>query len=106
MASSSKWGSYFQQTLAGVESRLDTILVGDEVPRPNQTTTKPTVASTVDGKPESGGMTRPYLEEWAYTDMVSFRITAELITLECKQRSTSGASCSGYCSQKVRRSKN
>ena len=28
----SKWGSFFQQAVAGVESRLDTILADDERP--------------------------------------------------------------------------
>jgi TATA element modulatory factor len=54
--SSSRWGSFLQQAVAGVESRLDTILAeGDEAttPAPARKPT-PTPATTAPTKPEGG----------------------------------------------------
>ena len=58
---SSKWGSYLQQTLAGVESRLDNILVGDEPPKPAPPmVAKPLIGNSNSLKPENGTFTLLY----------------------------------------------
>jgi len=50
--SSSRWGSFLQQAVAGVESRLDNILAeGDEALAPAKKPT-PAPASTTTAKPE------------------------------------------------------
>ena len=52
--SSSRWGSFLQQAVAGVESRLDTILAeGDEASTPGR---KPTAIAAIrtTTKPEGG----------------------------------------------------
>ena len=51
----SRWGSFLQQALDGVESRLDNILVGDG---PLDTATgSVAVGSTAGAKPENGNST-------------------------------------------------
>lgn len=50
---SSRWGSFLQQAVAGVESRLDNILAeGDEAPAAKKPTPSPATTSTP--KTESG----------------------------------------------------
>lgn len=49
----SRWGSFLQQALDGVESRLDNILVGDPV---EHATVATTGASTTTAKAENGNI--------------------------------------------------
>jgi hypothetical protein len=49
---SSRWGSFLQQALDGVESRLDNILVGDGPTEPGNAG-----ANTANAKPETGNPT-------------------------------------------------
>jgi hypothetical protein len=50
----SRWGSFLQQALDGVESRLDNILVGDGPP--DTAAGSVAVGSTVPAKPENGNL--------------------------------------------------
>ena len=52
---SSRWGSFLQQAVAGVESRLDNILAeGDEAQKPKQLPTSTTIPTSPAAKSESG----------------------------------------------------
>lgn len=46
---SSRWGSFLQQAVAGIESNLDNILSGDDVPQP-----KPAEPPVIPPKVENG----------------------------------------------------
>ena len=58
---SSRWGSFFQQALDGVESRLDNILVGDGPPDASVGTV--IVGNTASIKSENG---KPIASDFAY----------------------------------------
>ena len=45
---SSRWGSFLSQAVAGIESNLDNILSGDDVPQPKPAAVVPPIAPKVE----------------------------------------------------------